>query len=134
LQSVMDEIKKYEFIGGMMDVSGPGVSVIISEKVKALWLTDIVNELFSAGAEAVSINSIRLTNSTTGFDTIPSGQIMLNSVILNVPYKIEAIGDRKVLNQALSQPEGILERMQKLLDGVQVQVEEKDLIIMSKVR
>ncbi|MBU1953894.1 DUF881 domain-containing protein, partial [Patescibacteria group bacterium] len=71
--------------------------------------------------------------STAGFDTIPNGQIMLNSVILNVPYKIEAIGDRKVLNQALIQPEGIVERMQRILDGVSVQVEEKDLVIIEKV-
>ncbi|HMR01328.1 MAG TPA: DUF881 domain-containing protein, partial [Candidatus Gracilibacteria bacterium] len=80
LESVREEIDQYEALTGKIDVSGPGVHVQISGDIQALWLTDMVNELLSAGAEAVSVNSIRLTNKTTGFDTIPSGQIMVNSV------------------------------------------------------
>lgn len=88
---------------------------------------------FSAGAEAVSVNSVRLTNKTIGFDTIPSSQIMLNSVILTQPYTIEAIGDKDVLDEALSQPEGIIDRMQRGLSGVQVTLLQKDVIDMQKV-
>lgn len=133
LASVREEISKYEALTGRVDISGPGIRMEIDGDVKALWLTDSVNELFAAGAEAVSVNSIRLTNKTIGFDTIPSGQITLNSVILNQPYVIEAIGDKQVLQEALAQPEGIIERMQRGLSGVQVQLEQKDVVTMEKV-
>lgn len=133
LESVREEIDQYEALTGRIDVSGPGLHVQLSGDIQALWLTDMVNELLSAGAEAVSVNSIRLTNKTTGFDTIPSGQIMLNSVILNEPYTIEAIGERAVLEEALIQPEGIIERLQRSVNGVDVVVEQRDIVTMEKV-
>lgn len=133
LESVREEIDQYEALTGKIDVSGPGVHVQISGDIQALWLTDMVNELLSAGAEAVSVNSIRLTNKTTGFDTIPSGQIMVNSVILNEPYTIEAIGERAVLENALIQSEGIIERLQRSVNGVEVVVEQRDVVTMEKV-
>lgn len=133
LASVRKEINEYEAMIGRIDISGPGVRLEIQGDLKALWLTDIVNELFSAGAQAVSVNSVRLTNKTIGFDTIPSGQIMLNSVILTQPYIIEAIGDKQVLDEALSQPEGIIERMQRGLSGVQITLLQKDVVSMEKV-
>lgn len=133
LDSITEEIEKYKILTGRMDISGPGISFKVSGGIKDIWLTDIVNELLSAGAEAVSVNSIRLTNKTIGFDTIPNGQILLNGVILSEPYTIEAIGDRKVLNGALSQPRGIIERIRQNIDGVVIELEEKDLVTMKKV-
>lgn len=133
LESVREEIDQYEALTGRIDISGPGVHVQLAGDIQAIWLTDTVNELLSAGAEAVSVNSIRLTNKTTGFDTIPSGQIMLNSVILNEPYTIEAIGEREVLEEALIQPEGIIERLQRIVSDVEVIVEQRDSVTMEKV-
>jgi uncharacterized protein YlxW (UPF0749 family) len=133
LESVQKEIDKYRIITGRLDVSGPGISLKIQGDIKAIWLIDIVNELLSAGAEAVSVNSIRLSNKTIGFDTIPNGQIMLNSVLLNEPYTIEAIGDKQVLNEALSQVGGIIERMGSSLKDVNVELEEKDFVKMEQI-
>jgi len=133
LASITEEIEKYRILTGRKEVSGSGISFKVEGEIKSIWLTDIVNELLSAGAEAVSVNSIRLTNKTIGFDTIPNGQILLNGVILSEPYTIEAIGDRKVLKEALSQPMGIIERMRQTIDGVVIELEEKDLVVMEKV-
>ncbi len=133
LDSVKAEIEKYRILTGRVDVSGPGVTMKIDGDIKAIWLTDIVNELFSAGAEAVSVNSIRLTNKTIGFDTIPNGQILLNGVILNKPYEISAIGEKSVLKDALEQPEGIIERMNRSVSDAVVDLVEKDFIKMEKV-
>lgn len=131
LEGVRSQIASYELLTGKKDISGPGVQVKIRGQIKSLWLIDMVNELLSSGAEAVSINSIRLTNKTNGFDTIPNGQILLNSVILNEPYVIEAIGDKDVMDTALSQQQGIIDRM-KQLSGVEVSLEKKDLITMTQ--
>lgn len=133
LASVQEEISKYRILTGRTDISGPGITVKINGDVKAIWLIDTVNELFTAGAEAVSVNSIRLTNKTIGFDTIPNGQILFNGVILNKPYVISAIGERTVLKDALNQPEGIIDRMNRTIGDVLIELTENDFLKMEKV-
>lgn len=133
LEAVKKEIQKYNILTGRVAVSGPGISLDVNGNVPAIWLVDITNELFAAGAEAVSINSIRLTNVTSGFDTIPNGQLLVNGSILKQPYHFEAIGDKKTLREALEQPLGILQRLQQSVKGADAKLEQKDVIMMEKV-
>jgi uncharacterized protein YlxW (UPF0749 family) len=132
LKVVDDEIKKYTILAARSDVKGPGVEIILKENVPVIWLTDLVNELWSNGAEAVSINHIRLTNGTTGFDTIPNGQISLNGEILHLPYTLQAIGDKKVLIESLNQRQGILERLKESFPKLNLSLNQKEEIKMSK--
>jgi len=133
LEGIRQEIEKYRLLTGRVNVAGPGISLAINNDIKAIWLTDIVNELFNAGAEAVSVNGIRLTDASGGFDTIPNGQIVLNGAILKKPFVFTAIGDKKVLQDALEQPQGILQRLSQSLGGVEVSLEAKDQVTMEKV-
>jgi uncharacterized protein YlxW (UPF0749 family) len=133
LNAMNDEIKKDQMIAGDVDVQGPGVELSVNNNLAGIWLTDIVNELWSAGAEAVSVNGIRLTNSTVGFDTLPSGQISLNGAILSSPYLFDAIGDGITLNEALSQSSGIIQRIKGAIPGVDISLDQKDTIQMQKV-
>jgi uncharacterized protein YlxW (UPF0749 family) len=133
LEGIRLEIEKYRLITGRVNVAGPGVSLSLNGEVRAIWLTDIVNELFNAGAEAVSVNGIRLTDAGSGFDTIPNGQIVLNGAILKKPFVFTAIGDKKVLQDALEQPQGILQRLRASLGGVEVTLEARDQVTMEKV-
>jgi uncharacterized protein YlxW (UPF0749 family) len=133
LKALQDEIRKNRIISGYMDVSGPGVELNVVNGLPALWFTDIANELWAAGAEALSVNNIRITNSTVGFDTLPNGQISLNGVILTAPYHFNAIGDKKTLSEALSQPGGIIQRIKDAVPGVEIKLELKDVITMDRV-
>ena len=133
LNLVKDEIKKNRIIAGHMDISGPGIVVTIKKEVPVIWLTDITNELWSAGAEAVSVNNIRITDSTAGFDVLPSGQIAFNSVILSSPYVFQAIGDKKVLEDSLIQRQGVLERLKTNVAGIGITLDTKESIEMQKV-
>jgi len=133
LEGIKQEIEKYRLLTGRVNVAGPGISLAINGEIKAIWLTDTVNELFNAGAEAVSLNGIRLTDATDGFDTIPNGQIVLNGAILKKPFTFTAIGDKKVLQDALEQPQGILQRLRESLGGVDYKLEQSDRLEMEKV-
>lgn len=133
LKAIQDEITKNQILAGHTDVAGIGVEFVIKRNISVIWLTDVVNELWSAGAEAVSVNNIRLTNSTIGFDTLPNGQISLNGSLLTSPYIVHAIGDSKTLYESLTQPEGILNRLKRSIDIIGITVEEKELIKMEKV-
>jgi uncharacterized protein YlxW (UPF0749 family) len=133
LESIKKEIKKNKIIAGEVDIFGPGIKLEINNELSEIWLTDITNELFASGAEAISVNNIRLVNSTIGFDTLPNGQIMLNSVILNPPYTFAAIGDKSALLESLEAPRGILNRMELVIENFHYSLEEKDRIEMEKV-
>ncbi len=133
LKGIQEEIQKDKMIAGHVNVTGPGVELTVKNNLPALWFTDIANELWSAGAEAVSVNDVRITNTTAGFDTLPNGQISLNGVILSSPYHFGAIGDRKTLSEALNQPAGIIQRMKDNIPGIEITLDQKDLLQMEKV-
>lgn len=133
LDAVQEEIEKNRILAGHVDTSGEGIEVIVQKDVAVIWLTDLVNELWNAGAEAISINNIRLTNSTVGFDPLPNGQIAVNGSILTAPYTFQSIGNKKTLSDALTQPQGILQRMKDGLGNVEVTVNQNELLKMEKV-
>lgn len=133
LQSIEKEITKNQMIAGDVDVSGSGIIFEIRNELKDIWFTDIVNELFASGAEAISVNNIRLTDSSIGFDTLPNGQIMINGAILIPPYTFAAIGEGDSLKQALESSFGLLDKMKATIENFNYTLEKKELIKMKKV-
>ena len=105
----IDALKK---LAGLTKVSGEGVEVIISDAedvpsnkdpnnyiVHDYDLQILVNALWQAGAEAISLNGQRFV-STTAIRCAGS-TVMVNSEPLGSPYVIEAIGDRDDLIKVL---------------------------------
>jgi uncharacterized protein YlxW (UPF0749 family) len=106
---------------GMTRVNGPGVSVDLANGndphvasdnrrdwlVKYLDLQDVVNLLWSANAEAVSVNDQRVV-ATTSFFTAGT-DVLLNGVHLASPYHVEAIGDGGHFNDVFSSPDNLAE-------------------------
>ena len=115
-KEVINELETSRILMGSTDVTGNGVTVNINpgdnvfgnnvenQPVNDKDLVVIVNELNSGGAEAISINDIRIT-SRTGIRNAGSS-ILINDVKIS-PYKsieIKAIGDKSVLYSALTFP------------------------------
>ncbi|HEY0905043.1 MAG TPA: DUF881 domain-containing protein [Marmoricola sp.] len=89
---------------GTSPVRGPGVEVVVDDapnaesdrnKVLDSDLQKLVNGLWRAGAEAISINGERLTNLSAIRNA--GSAITVNFTSLNRPYRILAIGDRDTL-------------------------------------
>ncbi|MDP2642469.1 MAG: DUF881 domain-containing protein [Candidatus Peregrinibacteria bacterium] len=128
VKTIQNEIEKYNKLSGEYAVYGPGVSIAISGKITAPWMVDLINELFHAGAQAVSINGIRITNESSGFDTLPKGQIYIDGTILSPPYVFNAIGEAITLNNALGAIGGIFDRIRATFGGVSIVLEQKDVL------
>jgi uncharacterized protein YlxW (UPF0749 family) len=133
LKAIEEDIVKYRTLDGQVDVSGPGIQIEISDDIESIWLVDLINELFANGAEALSINDVRLTNYTHGFDTLPQGQILLNGNIISKPITIKVIGPFDALKPILEQPKGILDKLYEHHSPLQITIAKKDPIEMSKV-
>ncbi|MCT4563783.1 MAG: DUF881 domain-containing protein [Maledivibacter sp.] len=110
------EINDYKTISGLTDVYGPGVVVIMDDATRELYegedaadvlvhdvdVLNIVNDLKSAGAEAISINKQRVI-STSEIDC--SGYtIRINGEEYGHPFVIRAIGDPQHLEAAINAP------------------------------
>lgn len=99
-QAVEARLRRLQVRTGFVPVRGEGVRVVVEEnpeavepeeRVSDLDLTLLVNALWSAGAEAVSVNGQRVT-ALTAIRT--SGDpIKVNSVGIAAPYTVLAVGD-----------------------------------------
>lgn len=105
LSAVEEEIKKANILLGVTDVTGPGLVVRVQDSnistltymgdpndllVHDADLINIVNELFNAGAEAVSINGQRIVSNTA--IECEGNVVKINGVKVGNPFEIKAIG------------------------------------------
>ncbi len=133
LKNIRKEIDKYEMVSGQKDLLGQGITIDINGEIEALWFTDLVNELFSAGAEGISVNGIRLADQNTGFDTMPNGQILFGGEILSAPFRLDVIGESKVLAGAVQQNGGIISRILENKPGIELTVSEVKELKLPKI-
>lgn len=131
LEAIEEEIKKYQKLSGKFGIFGPGIEVAINGNITTPWAIDLINEFFNSGAEAVSVNGIRLVNKTIGFDTLPQGQILLNGSILSPPYTFNVLGEPSTLLKALNLPEGIFARLTKAFPSLKIGAITKEIIQMN---
>ena len=138
-----EEIKNNQKLLGLTDISGQGLIITLDENrevnsnevlningylVHEEDLLYIVNELFNAGADAVSINDQRVVSTTS---ILCDGNIIrINGEMIGVPITIKAIGYPERLDGALARPGGYLEVMAN--DGVIVVVEKSENINIPK--
>lgn len=99
-----EELKKSQLILGTTDVVGDGVVVTLTDTednpITAEDLVNLINELRFAGAEAISINGVRIINMTDIAD-IDSYIIVKPSQRLVSPYVVKAIGNQTYLVSTL---------------------------------
>ena len=103
-QGVLDTLRLLGMRAGTIAVRGPGVRVVADDapgadsarnQVLDSDLQKLVNGLWEAGAEAISINGQRLTNLST--IRLAGGAITVNAHSLRRPYVVSAIGNRDTL-------------------------------------
>ncbi len=99
------DLKDSNMLLGKTDVYGEGVIITLSnseeKEIKYRDLLELINELRYAGAEAISINDVRIINSTEV--TQPDGTLMLiNGQRISSPYVVKAIGNQTYLSSTLN--------------------------------
>jgi Uncharacterized protein conserved in bacteria len=116
------EIMRLRMASGLVPLKGKGILITLSDSDKKLknyedpvfyivhydQLELLINELWAAGAEAISINNYRIGN-TTGFSCAGT-TILVDTKRLAPPFEISAIGDPKNLKNALMMPGGFVEQ------------------------
>lgn len=127
---VDEELKESNILLGKTDVYGPGVIVTLSNndyyQYVAEDLIELVNELRNAGAEAISINGIRILAMTDINNLFNYSVIGIDLQRIESPYIVKAIGDKDYMSSLLSlKGSGFVDRYNTLGRSVSLEVENK---------
>lgn len=99
-----EELKKSNLLLGTTNVVGEGVVVTLTDnqerQIQADDLVELINELRFAGAEAISINGVRILSMTDIVD-IDSYILIKPRQRLISPYVVKAIGNQTYLTSTL---------------------------------
>lgn len=135
LDEAEQRVRTLNIIAGLVPVSGPGLRVTITEstsRVSVGSLLDTIQELRTAGAEAMEINdSIRLGADSSFQNAV--GGIELDDRLIESPYVLDVIGDPHILRTALTFSTGPVETLQTL-DGATVTIEDLESVEVTSVR
>ena len=99
------ELENSNLIVGNTDIYGEGIIVTLTDNnnqvIVAEDLLELINELRYDGAEAISINDVRIIN-TTDIVEVGNTLIMVGGQRLSSPYVVKAIGNQAYLSSILS--------------------------------
>lgn len=107
------ELQEYNMLVGKTNVTGSGVVLRLADNIVTSYsasnLINIVNELWHAGAEAISINEQRIIGNTE-IVMIQARYMLINGQKITAPYEVKVIGNKENLNNALTlKNEGLLD-------------------------
>jgi len=123
LKAMQDQLEIARMEAGLIPLKGPGIVIEMADSSRSPTPKDdpyyfivhdvdidtLVNELWAAGAEAVSVNEQRIVTTTSIRCVGPT--VLINSVRLASPYRIKAIGPSKDMEGALRTPGGFMDYM-----------------------
>ncbi|MDO4531592.1 MAG: DUF881 domain-containing protein [Bacillota bacterium] len=119
--AVDTEMEQLMEFAGLTVVSGEGVIVTVNDSssmgggdrnaylVHAEDLLSVVNELYAAGAKAVSVNGQRMVQQSA--ITCAGSIVMVNGVRVAAPFEIRAAGEADILHSALYFPGGVVDHL-----------------------
>ena len=134
LQQARERAETLEILAGTVPVNGPGIRITIEEvsgEVSVGSVLDTVQELRTAGAEALQINGeVRIVASTSFEATV--GGLVVGGTPLEPPYVIDAIGESAALAGSLVFAQGPIAQLEE--DGATVDVVELASLDIESVR
>ena len=137
-EALKTELEQMEITAGLTDVEGPGVTVILSDSTQTNVtgneadylihdndILSVINELRSAGAEAISLNGERIL--ATSEVRCTGAVVTVNGRRYAAPYVIFAIGDPDTLYSALTMRNGVVDILSQW--GITVRVTASDQLL-----
>ena len=137
-EALKTELEQMEITAGLTDVDGPGVTVVLEDSTQANVTGDeadylihdndilsVINELRSAGAEAISLNGERIL--ATSEVRCTGAVVTVNGRRYAAPYVIFAIGDPDTLYSALTMRNGVVDILSQW--GITVRVTASDQLL-----
>lgn len=138
LESAAKEGENIRMGAGVVALEGSGLLITVDDSKRLSKAGDnpnlylihdedilkLINELWAAGAEAISINDQRLI--ATSEIRCAGPTLSVNNTRYSPPYEIKVIGEPQTLENSLKMRGGVIETLQ--FWGIQVSVKKQDIL------
>jgi uncharacterized protein YlxW (UPF0749 family) len=141
VKQLNDDLQTARIAAGLIPLTGTGIVLQLEDSVEPIApganeadylvgardLRAIIEELWAAGAEAISVNGERVTPTTAIIDVGPS--ILVNAAYLAGPYQVTALGPEDLYPRLSASPGFVdLIRTRAQGFGIRVSVAEPDSV------
>jgi uncharacterized protein YlxW (UPF0749 family) len=120
-----EDLRRITAFGGLAAVRGEGVSLQVDGDLDAIALNDLLNELRNAGAEALAVDQIRITNRSVA--TQGPTSLLIDGQPVDRRFILRAIGSPEGLLSTIERPGGIIPQLEQFINASIVASESDDL-------
>lgn len=125
LAQAVEQVDALSIMAGLVPVTGPGIRITITETEGSIdvdSMVDMIQELRTAGAEAIQLNEeVRVVAQTSFEDAV--GGIAVDGQVITSPYVVDVIGEPDGLEGAVDFPKGPRDQFED--QGATVTVDKK---------
>lgn len=125
LQVSREDLRRITAFGGLAAVDGQGIVMDVDGNLDAIALNDLINELRNAGAEAIAVDTIRITARSVA--TEGPRAMELDGVEVGEQFTLRAIGSPDGLLGAMERPGGIISQL-KLFIRATIQIRQAESV------
>jgi uncharacterized protein YlxW (UPF0749 family) len=111
------QLSQLKVFAGMSAVTGGGIDGSFDERA----LSDLINELRNAGAEAIAVNTLRV-GPRSYFGATPDRVLTVDSVAVPGPWQVRAVGSTEVMYIAMTRTGGIIGQFELIYKGTRFNV------------
>jgi uncharacterized protein YlxW (UPF0749 family) len=134
LEQAQKEADTLNILAGLVPVTGPGIRITIQDPDGSVGidiLLDAIQELRTAGAEAMQFNGQVRVIAQTAFEEGVGG-VLVDGQLITAPYVIDVIGEPNELEGAITFPQGPRDDVEA--DGGTVDMQSFDKLDINAVR
>jgi uncharacterized protein YlxW (UPF0749 family) len=124
---IQDDLQRIQGWAGILAVRGPGVRITISGPISGPSTEDLMNELHNAGAEAISVDGVRIVPGSVVAG--PPGGLSVEDEALDDPFEIDVVGSKEALTGSLTRAGGIIAQLAATNPAVSVIVTPVDNLL-----
>jgi len=94
---------------GLTPVAGQGIAIVVRGRIGGDGVQDLINELRNAGAEAISVDGVRIVTGVVVAGA--AGQLSVENHAIGDSFEIRAIGSPQILTGTLTRTGGVIAQM-----------------------
>jgi uncharacterized protein YlxW (UPF0749 family) len=115
------QLSQLRVFAGASAVSGAGIAVRVDGVFDERALSDLVNELRNAGAEAIAVNEVRV-GPRSWFGATPDRALTVDAATVRGPWQVRAVGSPEVMYIAMTRTGGIIGQFELIYKGTRFNV------------
>ncbi|HET7520615.1 MAG TPA: DUF881 domain-containing protein [Candidatus Limnocylindria bacterium] len=110
-----EDLRRITAFGGLAAVQGEGIVLEVDGNLDAIALNDLLNELRNAGAEALAVDDVRITQRSVAVQGPVS--LLIDGHQVGNRFTLNAIGSPDGLLATMERPGGIIAQLQQFIDA-----------------